>query len=76
MTCREVLAFLSDYLTGNLPMETREVFVRHLAVCPSCRAYLDSYERTIALAKEAERGVEPSLPPRRLVRAILAARRE
>jgi anti-sigma factor RsiW len=71
MTCRDALAFLSDYRTGDLPRETREVFVRHLEVCPSCRAYLESYERTIALAKSAELGEDPPAPPRELEEAIL-----
>ncbi len=71
MTCRDVLAFLSDYRTGDLPKETREAFDRHLGVCPSCRAYLDSYERTIALAKAAEDESDDEPAPPELEEAIL-----
>ncbi|HSB64676.1 MAG TPA: zf-HC2 domain-containing protein [Thermoanaerobaculia bacterium] len=71
MTCRDVLAFLSDYLTGDLPRGTREVFVSHLDSCESCRAYLDSYQKTIALARTAAYDETP--PPRELVEAILAS---
>jgi len=70
MTCREVLAFLSDYRSGDLPRRTREAFERHLAVCPSCRAYADSYEKTIALAKAALREADAPAP-RELEEAIL-----
>jgi anti-sigma factor RsiW len=72
VTCRDVLGFLSDWLAGGLPDETRESFARHLEVCASCRAYLDSYEKTIVLARMAEHG-EPPPPPRALEEAILAS---
>lgn len=72
MTCRDVHAFLSDFRTGDLPRGTREAFARHLAGCASCRAYVDAYERTIALAKGAERRDDPK-PPRELEELILAS---
>ena len=74
-TCREVLEFLGDYHAGELdPMRT-SAFERHLALCASCRAYIDSYERVIAMEKDAF--AEPDLldPPEELVEAILAIRR-
>ncbi len=73
MTCRDVLELLSDHRTGGLPPETREAVARHLESCASCRAYADSYESTIAIARAAEReGDAPA--PAALVDAILAAR--
>jgi anti-sigma factor RsiW len=72
VTCRDVHAFLSDWLTGDLPDGAREAFARHLEVCASCRAYLDSYERTIALARSASRDDDASAP-RELEEAILAS---
>jgi len=77
-TCHEVLDFLADYLDGSLPPEARAAFDRHLAVCPPCVAYLESYKATIALEKDAfrdsgERAV--SAVPEALIRAILDARR-
>lgn len=74
-TCREVLEFLGDYHAGELdPMRT-SAFERHLALCSSCRAYLDSYRRVIGMEKDAF--AEPALldPPEELVEAILAIRR-
>ena len=73
MTCRDVHAFLSDWLTGGLPRRAREVFDRHLDACASCRAYVDSYERTRELARGAAREAAEHAPEA-LVRAILAAR--
>ncbi|HET7463684.1 MAG TPA: zf-HC2 domain-containing protein [Longimicrobium sp.] len=74
-TCREVYQFLDEFHAGELdPMRT-SAFERHLALCPSCRAYVDSYRRTIELEKDAF--AEPDLadPPDELVDAILAIRR-
>jgi anti-sigma factor RsiW len=72
-TCNEVLDFLGDYLSGELPAAQRAEFERHLAVCPPCVAYLKSYELTIRLGKAACADVDEK-PPEELINAILAAR--
>ena len=71
MTCRELTDFLNDYLDGALPESQRQAFDRHLAVCPTCVAYLDTYRQTIALA--AASGDQPAHKPipEPLVKAIL-----
>jgi anti-sigma factor RsiW len=76
VTCRDVHAFLSDWRTGGLPRETREAFALHLDACASCLAYVDSYEKTIALAKRAgfDDG-DAATPPEALENAILASLR-
>ena len=71
LPCREILGFLADYLGGELPAETRFEFDRHLAVCPSCRAYLASYEETIRMARVAWEE-DAGDPPEELVKAIVA----
>jgi len=75
VTCEEVLTFLWAYLAGELPPVTVEEFERHLAVCPSCVAYMDSYRTTIALTQGI---AEPELEemPEDLMRAVMAARRQ
>jgi len=77
MTCREFTAFLDEYLFGNLPTDKRAEFENHLAECPWCVAYLDSYQKTIALEKAAFAGPEnaplPADVPEELVQAILRA---
>ena len=72
-TCKEVLDFLGDYLSDELPAAQRAEFERHLAVCPPCVAYLKSYEQTIKLGKCACAD-EDEKPPEELIKAILAAR--
>jgi anti-sigma factor RsiW len=79
MTCREVLDFVMAYLDGELPLEVRAEFDRHLAACPPCIDYLQSYRRTLELARQslpssAEEAVPPI--PDDLVRAILQSRKK
>jgi anti-sigma factor RsiW len=77
MTCRELADFLMDYLNEDLPDDVRAAFDRHLALCPNCVAYVETYRTTIELGRrafaddEADAGTEV---PDELVRAILAAR--
>ncbi len=77
-TCREVIEeFLAAYVAGELEGDVLDRFERHLALCPSCVAYVDSYRRTIDVARGAIDSAEAKAeadPPEDLVRAILAAR--
>ena len=78
MTCREFADFMADYLSDELMPDQRSSFDRHLAVCPTCVAYLKDYEATIRLGRaafdEPEAPVPDGVPPS-LVTAILAARK-
>ena len=78
MNCREFAEFLHEYLFGNLSAEQRAVFDKHLAECPWCVAYLDSYRKTIQLEQSAFSAPEDAPPPadvaEELVQAILRAR--
>ncbi len=52
-------------------------FEAHLAQCPECVAYVDSYRMAIQLGKEAFTFSEDQVPdevPEDLVRAILSVR--
>jgi anti-sigma factor RsiW len=84
ITCREFLDFLWAYLSGEVTEEQRAEFELHLSGCPSCVAYMKSYQRTIELGKAAYATSTPLRPtdepvpdevPEELVEAILAARR-
>jgi anti-sigma factor RsiW len=79
MTCREAADFLADYLSGSLASDVRSRFDHHLSRCPNCRAYLATYEATVALEKRAlasdDAGGQPAVPDE-VVSAILKAVRE
>ena len=78
ITCRELIDFLSDYLENELPAGERAAFDEHLAVCPECRQYVESYRMTIDLGRKAfarpDDEPPPQVPPA-LIQAILEARR-
>ena len=78
MNCREFTEFLHEYLFSNLPAEERAEFDKHLAECPWCVAYLDSYQKTIQLEQAAYSASEDAPPPadapEELIQAILRAR--
>jgi anti-sigma factor RsiW len=78
MSCREFTEFLHEYLFGNLPTEERAEFDKHLAECPWCVAYLDSYRKTMLLEQAAfsasESAPSPADAPEELITAILRAR--
>ena len=71
LPCTEIIGFLADYLDCELSPDRKSEFDSHLAVCPSCVAYLETYKETIRMAKSAELPVEDA--PDDLIRAILAA---
>ncbi|HYU26849.1 MAG TPA: zf-HC2 domain-containing protein [Thermoanaerobaculia bacterium] len=75
ITCRELIDFIADYVAGELDAAARDDFERHLAVCPSCRAYLDSYRKTMALTRALASDEPAEDVPEELVRRILDARR-
>ena len=78
LTCEEVITFLLDYLSREIALEEQRDFERHLAICPSCAAYLATYEQTVHLGRTALREELESHPPElggELVRAILESRR-
>lgn len=76
VTCRELVEFLDDYLAGALSPERVQAFNLHLSACPSCVAYMKTYDRARLLAQQALRdgAPVPSEVPEELVQAILAAR--
>jgi anti-sigma factor RsiW len=77
MNCREFTEFLHDYLFGELPAGERAEFDKHMAECPWCVAYLDSYRKTMQLEKAAANAdvPAPADAPEELIQAILHARR-
>ena len=75
ITCRQLIDFIARYRDRELTSHEHSEFERHLAVCPSCVAYLQSYEQTVRLTKAANDPV-PEEIPEPLVQAILEAGRK
>jgi anti-sigma factor RsiW len=77
ISCQELVEFLDDYVVGEIDPARRAVFERHLALCPDCAAYLDSYRKTVGLCRSAaaDSAALADPPPAGLIAAVLAARR-
>jgi anti-sigma factor RsiW len=77
MTCREVVEFLWQYHSGDLPDEERARFEAHLSRCVGCATYLRGYRETIRLTRVALLDPDAAVSarvPEELIQAILAAR--
>jgi len=72
MTCHELVEFLIDFVSDELPAEHRQRVEQHLSRCPPCVAYLASYQTTIRLTRQLP--CEP-IPPE-LERRLKAALKE
>ena len=77
MKCRELAEFLFEYVSGDLPNESRTHFEFHLSKCKNCHEYLVQYQMTIKAGKIACDEMSDELPriPDDLVKAVMAARK-
>lgn len=77
MKCRELAEFLMDYVSGELPADSRAHFEFHLSKCKNCHQYLVQYEVTIKAGRIACDAMSDELPaiPDELIKAVLAARK-
>jgi anti-sigma factor RsiW len=61
MSCRELVALVTEYLDGTMPRVERIRFERHVAVCPPCRAHLEQIRDTIRVSGElTEESISPA----------------
>ena len=75
MTCKALIdKFLFDYHAGDLSLARKLDFELHLTLCGDCRRYVDSYRKTIDLAKQS--GLPEMEAPSELVETILKLTRE
>jgi anti-sigma factor RsiW len=72
-----VVAFLADYLAGDLGSDERTMLEGHLADCAECLAYLRSYRATVRSVPDLGASDDELPPgmPEELLRAIVVARR-
>lgn len=74
LTCHEVIDFLGAWLDDELPPDVRRRFDEHVAVCPACVDYIETYRQTQALARRAaDAEARDDDAPEPLVQAILEA---
>jgi anti-sigma factor RsiW len=49
ITCRQVVALVTDYLDGRLPRGEHDLFEAHLAECEDCTEHVRQIRTTVAL---------------------------
>ena len=47
VVCKDSVAMLMDYLEGTLAPADREAIEAHVAGCPRCVAFIESYRQTM-----------------------------
>lgn len=75
LSCQEFLARISDFIDGELDGPWRQAVSEHARACPQCAVILDTTERTVHLAGEAELFAMPPQVADRLHARIAAALR-
>ncbi len=78
MTCREFIEFLWRYIEDKLSPTERLTFDDHIADCPDCKRYLQQYQDTVRIGKQAVVSSDALVPadvPEDLVQAILQSQR-
>jgi anti-sigma factor RsiW len=53
ISCRQLVDYCMDYLSGSLPAEDRECFDGHLADCPECVKFFETYKKTPEVSRDA-----------------------
>ncbi len=76
LCCRDFSDFLMAFLDGELGGDIACRFDQHLAKCPPCKTYVETYRATVELAKESccpKANPQLGKMPQELVNAILHA---
>jgi len=50
-TCKQVADLVLNYLNETLAPRIKREFDQHLRICPDCVAFLNTYRKTVAVAK-------------------------
>jgi anti-sigma factor RsiW len=67
---------LIDFVSEDLPPESRQRIEQHLSRCPPCEAYLDSYRATIRLTRQLPCAPIPPELKARLIAALEEIRQQ
>ena len=60
MRCEELLAYLSDYIDGDMSGELSAAAQEHLATCANCRVVLNTTQKAIFLVNSYNTRVIPA----------------
>jgi anti-sigma factor RsiW len=75
ISCRELVELLCDYVSNELPPQRRDHVDRHVAGCPSCAAYLQSYNVVVRLTRRLPDAPVPDGLAQRVAAALAAQQR-
>ena len=59
-TCRQMTDLVLGYLTDKLSPSVKREFEQHLAVCPDCVNFLNTYKKTVAVTKSVQQSDLPA----------------
>jgi anti-sigma factor RsiW len=76
LTCQEVIDYLSAYVAAELPPAEQTAMDRHIAVCPACVNFLESFRATLAVTQSSKLFPVAEPIPEGLVKAVLAAKKQ
>jgi anti-sigma factor RsiW len=51
LTCAKETALIADYLASDLSPGNLAAFEKHLEECPDCKAFLQTYKKTIEITR-------------------------
>ncbi len=54
ITCKQLIGALADFLAGELGADEESRCRLHLGACADCARYLEDYQATIRLIRDAE----------------------
>jgi anti-sigma factor RsiW len=52
ITCRQLIEFLIDYVSGEMHPDHRALVDKHLRGCPPCVSYVETYQLTIKMTRQ------------------------
>jgi anti-sigma factor RsiW len=71
-SCEALVDLLCDYLEGELPLDERAEIDRHMADCPPCLAFLNTYQKTAEICRALRPEDIPKEVQERLIRFLVS----
>jgi Putative zinc-finger len=65
LTCERETALIADFLASNLSPGVLASFEKHLEDCPDCKAFLQTYKKTIEITRSFLDLQSAKAPPRK-----------